>query len=270
MKISVFISSLLLITNLTHGQVESRTFLSEGRTFDTLKKYYINEITIFSDSTYVQKFFKLENKRQRNNYSSFDYDLTNGKFKKRRDLYIFSQIGRDSIFDNYFKIKKEKLTYYYQLENGKLKKGTVFKEVESIQPNPIDYIREISDYVYFRNIDKDLVSESKTTEIKYGDYLSGKTGLKITEYFYSDTKELIRLKIASEDYPEYVDNYYFKNGELVLAENWINNENSLGKRVKLFVRNGKVLNKPKTEKEIIQKIIATGKNYMADYKKDSL
>lgn len=271
MKVLILTSNLILISSFIYGQIESRTFLNEGKTFEILKKYSANEITIFSDSTYVQKFYKLENKKQIKNYDKFDYShMTSGKVKKKGDFYVFSQIGTDSVFDNYYKIKKEKLIYYYQKQNGKLKKGAVFTEIKSNQPSPIDYIREISDYVYFRYLDKDLISESKEIEIKYGDYISGRTSLKITEYFYPNTTELVRLKITTGDYPEYVDNYYYKNGKLVFAESWIDNEKFNGKRIKLFLQNGKILNRPKAKKEVLQKIIESGKNYLTDYKKTSL
>ncbi|WP_420320651.1 hypothetical protein [Flagellimonas sp.] len=234
-----------------------------------MKKYSVSEITIFSDSTYVQKFHKLDDKGQRNNYKHFDYNLTGGKFKKKGDFYAFSQIGTDSLLDDHFRIKKEKLTYYYQKGNGRFKKGAVFKEVENQPQRPIDYIREIFDYVYYRYLDKDLVSESKTVEIKYGDYISGRINLKITEFFYPDTKELVRLKIASGDYPEYTDNYFYNNGELVFAESWIDNEKYNGEKVKLFIRDGKPLNKPKAKKKIFQQIIESANNYMMDYRKAS-
>ena len=124
---NILISSILFFTtSLTFGQERSKTYLVEGKSFKTSKEYSVNEITLYPDSTYLQKVYNLDDKEQRKNYRNFEYNLINGKFKRNGDFYIFKEIGADSVFNNHFKITDKKLTFYYKWKEKKTKKGRNF------------------------------------------------------------------------------------------------------------------------------------------------
>ena len=247
MKNLIFHSFLLFISSLAIGQVDSKTYLTAGRTFEILKKYSVNEITIFSDSTYLQKVYKLDNKEQRKNYRVFDYKLLNGKFKKNGDYYIFKEIGGDSIFKNHFKITDKKLTFYYLWKGKNFKKGAVFKRVDNDNGRTVDFLREITDYIYLINIDKDLNTSITEGEIEYGENLENIGGFEYYEHYYPDTKELIRIDYSANTQDELSENYYFKNSKLVYVYARIQQSNGGVEIKKLYIHNGKVLYQSKKD-----------------------
>lgn len=266
MKNIIFHSFLLLTSSLTFGQVESKTYLTEGRTFEILKKYSVNEITIFSDSTYIQKVYKLDNKEQRKNYRDFEYNLLNGKFKKNADYYIFREIGADSVFKNHFKITDKKLTYYYRWKEKNFKKGGVFKRVDSDNRRTVDFIREITDYVYFRNIDKGMNTSITEGEIEYGENLENIGGFEYYEHFYPDTKELIRIDYSANTKDELSENYYFKNSKLIYVYARIQQSSGGVEIKKLYINDGEILYQSKSDYFKTKDLIQKGHKYLTDWK----
>lgn len=219
---------------------------------------------MYSDSSYVQIYYKVARKSDSRQYHRYVPEISTGKYTKKGEFYIFKGIGGDSIFTNHFKLNGNRLVYYFG-KGGKLKKGAIFKKVKSPKLPPKEVIREISDYLYYRSIDKELEAQTHSTELRYGDYISGKFNQNITEFIYPDTKELILVKISGGDYPEYTDNYYYKKGSLVYIETWVKTAEIDTLRIKLFIKNGKAINKTKINKGRVQEIIAGGKRYMTDY-----
>ncbi len=256
----------IFISSISQGQIEYQTYISEGRTFERNKKYSVNEIIVYSDSSYVQNVYKIADKKQRDYYRNFVPQISTGKFRKEGDFYIFRNLGLDYDYPGHFKMDKAKLTYYYLWKEKRFKKGAVFRRIEEPRLPINELFREISDYIYLRNMDKELTSQTKTMELNYGDYIKGKLSFKVTEYIYPESRELIRLKISNGDYPEYTDNYYYKNGNLIYAESWIKNEKYAGEFIKIFIDNGKAINILDSDKETVKEIIKSGINYMMDYK----
>lgn len=265
----LFYSFLLFFTSLTFGQVESKTYLTEGRTFEILKKYSVNEITIFSDSTYLQKVYKLDNKEQRKNYRIFEYKLLNGKFKRKKDYYIFNEIGADSIFQNHYKITDKKLTYYHLWKEKNLKKGAVFKRVSNNNRRTVDFLREITDYVYFRNIDKDLNMSITEGEIEYGENMENTGGFEYYQHFYPETKELVRIDYTANTKDELSENYYFKNSKLIYVYARIQQSTGEVEIKKIYIHNDEVLYQSKSDYFRTEDLIEKGHKYLIEWK-DSL
>ena len=246
------------------AQSTGTAFISKRKTFEKENKYSINEMIIYSDSTFILSYYKIRSKREKNQYQHFVPKISTGKFTKKDEYLLFKEIGGDSIFTNHFKLNATKLVYYYE-KRGKLRKGAVFRKVKTTKLPPKDKIREISDYIYFRSIDDDLISRTVTTELRYGDYISGKSELSITEFIYPDTKELIKLKISGGDHPIYTDCYYYKKGSLIYVETWVTTEEFDAEKIKLFILDGKALNEVKISEDRVQELIDGGNRYIRDY-----
>lgn len=255
---------LILASFGCQAQSIETTFISKGKTFEKENKYSINEMIIYSDSTFILSYYKIRSKREKDQYQNFIPKISTGKFTKKGEYLHFKEIGGDSIFTNHFRLNGTKLVYYYK-KKGELKKGAIFRKVKTSKLSPKDEIREISDYIYFRSIDSELKSQTVTIELRYGDYISGTAKQNITEFIYPETRELIQVKISGGDYPVYTDSYYYKKGSLVYIETWVATEEFDAEKIKLFIRNGKAVNEVKITKDRVQEIIDGGNRYMRDY-----
>ncbi|MBF4473795.1 hypothetical protein [Flavobacterium sp. HJJ] len=118
---------LLIILNL-NAQNVSRVYKVESKTFEIKKKYAVQEIILISDSTYVHKNYRLDNKSQKKIYRDFDCVKTEGTYKKEGAFYLFKpnnqnfEIGRYKISDN-------KIIYFYDWKKNKIRRGAEYKRI---------------------------------------------------------------------------------------------------------------------------------------------
>jgi len=119
----------MLITFCVNGQNEIRIYKVESKTFEINKKYAIQEIIIRSDSTYTHKNYRLKDKSQKNNYRNFKPIITQGKFRKEGSFYFLRPNNQDFEVGRY-KITDEKITYYYDWKETKIRKGAKFKRIK--------------------------------------------------------------------------------------------------------------------------------------------
>ena len=123
---SFFLTFLFLSLLSVKGQNLTRTYRVEGKTFEIEKMYAIHEIILNSDSTYIMRYYKIDDKSQRLNYKKYKPLITKGTFRKKGDFYFFNYNDEDLELGRY-KISESKITYYYDWKNGKIRKGAEFK-----------------------------------------------------------------------------------------------------------------------------------------------
>jgi hypothetical protein len=116
---------LLLTTAISFAQ--ETIFLNSGKTFKIDKKYYVNEITLNSDSTFTQRYYEFRNKNGIESYENSKPELeSNGTYSKSGKYYLFDQKSPNDFVNDYFKLTENKLIYLYR-RKGKWKKGARFK-----------------------------------------------------------------------------------------------------------------------------------------------
>lgn len=116
---------LLLATTISSAQ--EKIFLNSGKTFKIDKKYYVNEIILNSDSTFIQRYYEFRDKKGINSYENSTPELeSNGTYSKSGKYYLFDQKSPNDFVNDYFKLTENKLIYLYR-RKGKLRKGARFK-----------------------------------------------------------------------------------------------------------------------------------------------
>ncbi|GEM_PF-2446014 len=125
MKIFFLTFSFLSLLSLK-GQNLIRTYRVESKTYEIEKKYSITEIVLNSDSTYIIGYYKIDDKSQRLNYKKYEPLITKGTFRKEGDFYFFNY-NNEGLELGRYKINEDKITYYYNWRNGKIRKGAVYK-----------------------------------------------------------------------------------------------------------------------------------------------
>ncbi len=114
---------LLLTTAISSAQ--EKIFLNSGKTYKIDKKYYVNEIILNSDSTFIQRYYEFRDKNEIKSYKNSTPKLeSKGTYSKSGKYYLFGQKSPND-FD-YFKLTENKLIYLYQ-RKGKWRKGARFR-----------------------------------------------------------------------------------------------------------------------------------------------
>jgi len=120
---------IILITFCANGQNEIRIYKIESKTFEINNKYAIQEIIIRSDSTYTHKNYILGEKLQKNDYRNYKPIITKGTFRREGKFYFFKPNNQDFEVGRY-KITDDKIIYYYDWKENKIRKGGKFKRIK--------------------------------------------------------------------------------------------------------------------------------------------
>lgn len=116
---------LLFTTGISSAQ--EKIFLNSGKTFKIEKKYYVNEIILNSDSTFIQRYYEFRDKNGIESYKNSAPELeSNGTYSKSGKYYLFDQKSPNDFVNDYFKLSENKLIYLYR-RKGKWRKGARFK-----------------------------------------------------------------------------------------------------------------------------------------------
>ncbi|AUC15803.1 hypothetical protein BTO06_11875 [Tenacibaculum sp. SZ-18] len=117
---------ILLFTTAT-SSAQEKVFLNSGKTFKIEKKYYVNEIILNSDSTFIQRYYEFREKNGIESYKNSVPEIeSNGTYSKSGKYYLFDQKSPNDFVNDYFKLTENKLIYLYCRE-GKWRKGARFK-----------------------------------------------------------------------------------------------------------------------------------------------
>ena len=117
---------ILLFTTATPSAQE-KVFLNSGKTFKIEKKYYVNEIILNSDSTFIQRYYEFRDKNGLESYKNSVPEIeSNGTYSKSGKYYLFDQKSPNDFVNDYFKLTENKLIYLY-CRKGKWRKGARFK-----------------------------------------------------------------------------------------------------------------------------------------------
>jgi hypothetical protein len=127
---TIFLFLLFLINN-SFGQKNDRTYFSRNHNYSTTYSYDVTEITIHSDSTYSKRNWSMFGKKEWRKYKNYKPEIKNGKINCNGEFYILTEYrnGIETDYNWKVKITKKRLTYYYEIKNGKYKKGIKFKRI---------------------------------------------------------------------------------------------------------------------------------------------
>ncbi|TRX37488.1 hypothetical protein [Flavobacterium restrictum] len=129
MKYLFSLATILLTMNILSAQDSIKTYKIESRTFEIEKKYQVNEISIKSNSTYINTLYKVYEKSQIANYKNLTPSIKeNGTFRKKGDFYFLKPYNQNFEMGCY-KITAKKMVYYYDWHD-KIKKGAIFRRIK--------------------------------------------------------------------------------------------------------------------------------------------
>lgn len=262
-----YIFWILLILPLfsLNGQNAIRIYKVESKTFENKKKYAIQEIIIYSDSTYCHRNYRLEDKSQKDNYRYYKSIETNGTFRKNGEYYFLKPYD-ESFEVGLYKISDKQIIYYYDWKGKKIRKGTKYKRVKRQDLPDITLIREITEYTNYRNIDNELESSIKKGTIEYRKNFNKTGSFEFYQYYYPESKDLIRIEYLAYTDNYLTENYYYKNGLLIYAERTNENSNEENEKKRVYLNNGFIIHESKTNFISAKYLIEKGNKYLNEYK----
>ncbi|PKG50322.1 hypothetical protein [Olleya sp. 1-3] len=261
----IFWTLLILPLFSSYGQNAIRIYKVESKTFEIEKKYAIQEIIIYSDSTYCHRNFRLDDKSQKDDYRYFKSIETNGTFRKDGEFYFFKP-NNESFEVGRYKISDEDIIYYYDWKEEKIRKGAKYKRVKSQDLPDITIIREITEYTYHRSIDNELESSITEGIIEYGKNFDKTGGFEYYQYYYPENKDLIRIEYSASTDNYLTENYYYKNGLLIYAERVNKQSNGENEKKRVYLNNGFIIHESKTDFINAKYLIEQGNKYLNEYK----
>ena len=258
---------IILFSTKANSQDGIRIYKVEGKTHEIQKKYSVHEYTLRSDSTYTFKNYRLDNKSQRENYRYYKPLTDEGKYRKEGEFYILRPFNQD--FDlGKFKVTDDKMTYFYEWKETRLRKGATYKRLKPEDLPKIEILKQIKDYIYYRNIDKDLIESFTEGEIKYEPQFKKIGGFSCSEYFYEEQgkKELIRVEYSQSTDQSWTENYYYKFEDLIYAIRVDESPDGKTESKEIFLSNGHIIFESKTNFISTKVLIENGNRFLAEYK----
>jgi len=129
-------------------------------------------------------------------------------------------------------------------------------------------ILKINKYIEKVNNNKDLVESITEGSIKYGKNLKRRGGFEYYEFFAENPKELYRIEFHMNTDDYLIENYYYKNNQLVFAESVIKKENGESIKTKIYLKDSKIIYQVKSDYVDAEKLIENGKKYLTEFKNE--
>ena len=114
------------------SQLKSKTYLSRAHDRNsTTYCYSVQELTIYSDSTYISKSWCTSKKEWRK-YQEFKPEIDSGKVIIKGNNYLLSEYrnGKRTDFSRVAQITDRRIYYIYLDLNDELKRATKFKRIK--------------------------------------------------------------------------------------------------------------------------------------------
>ena len=117
---SFHILILLFTFQLMNSQVTERVYVKRGNNYSTIYSYFVEEIYIFSDSTFKILSYMLPNKKEREKYKGVIPTKREGKISRKGKFYILTEFSNGERTEKleYSKITNRKISFYLKNENS--------------------------------------------------------------------------------------------------------------------------------------------------------
>ena len=132
MKIETLILLLIFGSLNAFSQVSSRTYLSRMHDRNsTTYCYSVQELTIYSDSTYISKNW-CTSKKEWKKFRELKPEVNSGKVIRKGNNYLLSEYrnGKRTDFSRVAKITDRRVFYIYLDLKDELKRATKFKRIK--------------------------------------------------------------------------------------------------------------------------------------------
>jgi len=123
---------MFLFLSNTFGQTVDRTYLRHGHNYGTTYSYEVSEIIIHSDSTYTWSSWAMFNKKEWNEYKSYEPEISSGKITRNAEFHALTEYRNGNKSDFYWtvKITDKRLLFYYPKKKGRLEKSSVYRRIK--------------------------------------------------------------------------------------------------------------------------------------------
>lgn len=116
--------------HLAKAQKTEKVYYFRGHNYSTLYSYFVTELILYSDSTFVENDYKVSSKKEWKNFRKTEPLKREGQISKSDDRYLLTEVrdGNKSDIVNYVKIKNKKLVFYLKADDGTFEKVYTMKK----------------------------------------------------------------------------------------------------------------------------------------------
>lgn len=124
MRKTLYLFILFYTFHLANGQITEKVYYCRGHNYSTVYSYFVTEIILSSDSTFVANYYKVPIKKKWKNYKNSEPLKKEGQISKKNKFYVLTELidGKKTDKIDYVKITNRKVSFYLADENGKFEK----------------------------------------------------------------------------------------------------------------------------------------------------
>lgn len=116
--------------HLAKAQKKEKVYYFRGHNYSTVYSYFVTELILYSDSTFVENDYKVSSKKEWKNFRKTEPLKREGQISKSDGRYLLTEVrdGNKSDIVNYVKIKNKKLVFYLKADDGTFEKVYTMKK----------------------------------------------------------------------------------------------------------------------------------------------
>lgn len=130
MRRTLYLFILFCTFHLANGQITKKVYYRRGHNYSTVYSYFVTELILSSDSTFVTNYYKVPIKKKWKNYKNSEPLKKEGQISKKNKFYTLTELidGKKTDRIDYVKITNQKVTFYLVDKEGKFEKVYTMKQ----------------------------------------------------------------------------------------------------------------------------------------------
>ena len=94
-------------------------YFSRGHNYSTVYSYYVTELILLTDSTFVENNYKVQSKKEWKNYKKYNPERREGLISRDDKFFRFTELvdGNKSEKIRYAKVTNQTISFYLKNDN---------------------------------------------------------------------------------------------------------------------------------------------------------
>jgi len=131
-------------------------------------------------------------------------------------------------------------------------------------------ITKIDEYVEKIKTTENLTESITEGTVEYGENFKEIGGFEYYEYYSPENGKLHRVEYFMNTDENLIENFYYKNDELIFAESVVNFTNGESKKTKIYLKNEKLIYELNSDYVNSKDLIKSGTKYLTEFKTEKI